>query len=349
MKYPKLRLTRRLLGQRLRKQTSLKKFLRWIDLRIVWKAPYRDLLRDSSPDAVFIVQPYKAEAYPLIREAARQRIPVIAHIPSWDNVTMWETPTKVDQLIVSNDRMRDQAIGFFGYDPQEVRIAGIPRFDVYANKSSLDRESFIKMIGGDPKKKIITYATGYKPTWDGDEVETIEIIDEAMKKGEIKEKCQIIVRLHPKKSADTFERIIGRPGIILQSGEGQFDPPGLSFSELLKNTLVHSDVLINLASTLTLEACIVNTPVINIGFQGSREESKSVRAHFDQTDYKNLLNEGGLRVAWDPDNLINHINAYLSNPLLDSDGRKRIVEKFCYKVDGKSLERLLTFLVEFLK
>jgi len=53
-------------------------------------------------------------------------------------------------------------------------------------------------------------------------------------------------------------------------------------------------------------------------------------------------------VARSKEELTEIVNAYLENPDLDSDGRKRVVEQQCYKVDGMSLERMLKYLVEFL-
>ena len=71
-------------------------------------------------------------------------------------------------------------------------------------------------------------------------------------------------------------------------------------------------------STLSLEACILDRPVINIGFDG-REElpyERSARRGLDYIHITKLLALGGVRVARSFDHLAAHINAYLKNPAL---------------------------------
>ena len=40
----------------------------------------------------------------------------------------------------------------------------------------------------------------------------------------------------------------------------------------LGDTLYHADVVVNVASTITIEACIFDTPVVNINFDGAGRE-----------------------------------------------------------------------------
>jgi CDP-glycerol glycerophosphotransferase (TagB/SpsB family) len=119
----------------------------------------------------------------------------------------------------------------------------------------------------------------------------------------------------------------------------------------LANTLAHTDVLINVASTITLEACILNKPVVNIGFDGrsQREYFSSVRRYFDYVHYRNMLKTGGVRVAFTKDELVQIVNTYLEDNSIDAEGRKEIVELQCYRMDGKALERILEFIVSFVK
>jgi hypothetical protein len=58
---------------------------------------------------------------------------------------------------------------------------------------------------------------------------------------------------------------------------------------------------------------------------------------------------GGMRVAVSPDDLLKTINAYFENPELDAEGRARTRNQQCYRIDGKSGERVGRFVVEFLR
>ncbi len=75
---------------------------------------------------------------PLLRTAARRRVRSMAVDPSWDNFTNKLIPVRrVDRLIVWNELMKQQAIDFHGYAPDEVKFAGAPQWDLYFREGTL--------------------------------------------------------------------------------------------------------------------------------------------------------------------------------------------------------------------
>jgi hypothetical protein len=56
-----------------------------------------------------------------------------------------------------------------------------------------------------------------------------------------------------------------------------------------------------------------------------------------------------VKVAGSLQELINGVNAYLENPDLDKAGRKRIRDEQCWRLDGKSGERIASFVLEYLE
>ena len=111
----------------------------------------------SSPGLIF-------SELPLLRTAARRRVRSMAMDPSWDNFTNKLLPVRrVDRLVVWNDLMRDQAIDLHGYQPDEIRVAGVPQFDGYfkslGGQPGLSREAFFRKIGADPSRRLVTMTT----------------------------------------------------------------------------------------------------------------------------------------------------------------------------------------------
>jgi len=354
-----VRIMRILFGKRLSRVSVVKSFLAWLDLNLFRDKVYGKLFEKYRPDAVFIVYPFSFHIYPILRRAARQKIPTIAYVPSWDNLTSkWEVPAKFDGLIVWNKIMKDEAVELLDYDEKNVKICGIPQFDLYADPSIIiPRKEFLRTIGADPDRKLITYATGGEALYK-EEAEIVEVIYEAMMASKFSKPCQLLIRLHPRRYIKDFARFEGKQDVIIQTpGEGSeaFEKSGYFWvsnimdSITLANTLAHTDVLINIASTITLEACILNKPVVNVGFDGrsQREYYSSVRRYFDYTHYRNMLKTGGVRVAFTKEELVRIVNTYLEDNTIDADGRKRIVESQCYRMDGKALERILEFIVNF--
>ena len=355
------RMMRMLFGKRLSRVRAIKSFLAWIDLNLFRDKIYGKLFEKYKPDAVFIAYPFSFYTYPILRRARRQKIPTIAYVPSWDNLTSkWEVPARFDRLIVWNKIMKDEAVELLDYDEKSVKICGIPQFDIYADSSVIiPKREFLMTIGADPSKKLLTYATGGGALYK-EEAEIVEVIYEAMMEGRFSKACQLLIRLHPRRSIEDFTKFEGKKDVIIQTPgkasktfekSGYFWISDMMDSITLANTLAHTDVLINVASTITLEACILNKPVVNIGFDGrsQREYFSSVRRYFDYVHYRNMLKTGGVRVAFTKDELVQIVNTYLQDNSMDAGGRKEIVELQCYRMDGKALERILEFIVSFVK
>ena len=232
------------------------------------------------------------------------------------------------------------------------------QFDIHSDISSLlDRRSFINLINGDVDKKILLYATGTAQLSDS-EPEIVKMIYSMIKNNEFDNPCQLLLRVHPRRNLSDFQDILNEPDVILQTPGRQsdeFQDSGYIWestsndSIVLSNTLNHADVMINVASTITIESCIFNTPVVNIGFDAGLklDFNRSVVRHFQYSHYLDIINSGGVKIAKSQDDLFNFINRYLNNPDSESEGRKKIVDNQCYYNDGKSSDRLLRYIIDF--
>jgi CDP-glycerol glycerophosphotransferase (TagB/SpsB family) len=159
--------------------------------------------------------------------------------------------------------------------------------------------------------------------------------------------------LHPRDVLGSYARLKGLPHVIVDrsitrleasDAAADFDSlaPNLTDRAHLAATLAHSDVLINFASTTTIEACIFDTPVINIGFDPIDDVPLplSIRRYFAYEHYRPVVEAGAVRVAHTPAQLIDHVRDYLADPGLDRAGRTRVVHEACAFSDGRSGERV---------
>ncbi len=68
----------------------------------------------------------------------------------------------------------------------------------------------------------------------------------------------------------------------------------------LAQTLYHSDVLVNVASTISLDAAYLDKPIVCVAFDGNdRRKSyfESCRRIYDFTCWQNVVRCGGVRIA----------------------------------------------------
>ena len=116
----------------------------------------------------------------------------------------------------------------------------------------------------------------------------------------------------------------------------------------LGDTLCYADVVVNVASTITIEACIFDTPVVNICFDGPAPEpyERSATRYYSFTHYVNITNRDAVRVAKSPAEMIECVARYLEEPSLDAACRTQVVLDQCQFTDGRSASRVAGSVIE---
>jgi hypothetical protein len=306
-----------------------------------------DLYVASSPGLIF-------SELPLLRTAARRRVRSMAVDPSWDNFTNKLLPVRrVNRLIVWNDLMRRQAIDLHGYQPDEIRVAGAPQFDEYfSGQPGSTREAFFERIGADPARRLVTVTTTPRELYPHHD-HVLRVLMRAVDGGRFQPPTQVLVRLHPRDEADAYRELARVPHLIIEKPfrESIRTGDGLSVDVMKENqrhladTLRHSDVIVNVASTIAIEACIFDTPVVNVSFDGeaASEFARSARRYYRFTHYVNVTRHQAVRIAEQPEQLVEWVGRYLDDPSLDRAGRRQVVEEQCQFTDGRSAERMAAF------
>ena len=62
-----------------------------------------------------------------------------------------------------------------------------------------------------------------------------------------------------------------------------------------------------------------------------------------------MVESGGVKIAYDKEELLEQINELLAHPDWGSAGRKKIVKEQCVYTDGKSGERIGNFILSLLE
>jgi hypothetical protein len=296
---------------------------------------------------------------PLLRTARRRGVRSIAIDPSWDNFTNKLIPVRhVDRLVVWNDLMKAQAIEFHGYSPSNVRVAGAPQFDPHFNRHARSgREEFFRRIGADPARRLVTLTTTPRSLYRHHD-HVLRALAQSAASGELGD-AQILVRLHPRDDEAAYREFAATPSVIVEKpfrstvtvADGLAIDVMPEHQRHLGDTLCYSDVIINVASTISLEACIFDTPVVNIGFDGPVDEPfvTSARRYYSFTHYVNITSRSAVRVASSPVEMIDAVRRYLADPSLDASGRRQVVLDQCQFTDGQSAERVVGCVLEALE
>ncbi|MGZ4786687.1 MAG: hypothetical protein ACXV5S_13540, partial [Acidimicrobiales bacterium] len=86
-----------------------------------------------------------------------------------------------------------------------------------------------------------------------------------------------------------------------------------------------ADVNVNMASTMSIDFALRDTPVVNIGFDHHPEDHRAGR-YYRFTHYRPVVELGAVRVAGDAAQLAEQVSRYLREPELDRDGRQALVD-----------------------
>lgn len=306
-----------------------------------------------NPDLIFSMDCKHMFDSQLIFEAKKRKIKTIGMVRSWDNLTAKGVLKVIpDNLIVYNETIKKEAIKYSDVKSNSIFVSGIPNYDIYTNENRTRREDFLKKIKIDNSKKIILFApTGnhYSKT----DSQIMEILDDSIKNNFIPENVHIIVRFPPGDFVDTksfqpgdnFSYDFVIPDTKLDNIKD--NEMTLEKSLYLADLIYHSDVIIAGPSTILVDAIALDKPSIAIGFDGYKNEKyyKSIARLFDYSHMSKLLSTKAVRLAKDKVELIEFINKYLKNTNLDKKERKEAAEQQCFKLDGKSSERISRFIL----
>lgn len=333
----------RFLGQPFSMILTASFFTRWESLFLPGSARFDQLVEKHRPILTITAtpgfDPWEAE---IILFSKKNSISTVAIDFSWDNLTTNSKHIrKVDYLIAWNGIMKKEAIDIHDYSPDRVFVSGALKFDPYFDSNSTEptRDEFLKSKGLNPIHKTILYTTVTKAY--PFQKKYIHDLIEFRKSGAVPY-TNLFIRLHPLDLPDNYAEFIGLPDFHIETS-GQEIVPGrveMDYNDLLnlKYSLKYTDLNINYASTISIEACIFDKPIINIGYLGVYALA------YGFNHYRPIYESGAVRLAKTDDDFQNLMNMYLGKPWLDWDNRKKIAVEYVGFTDGISYKRSVDIL-----
>ncbi|GAA4451878.1 hypothetical protein GCM10023156_20330 [Novipirellula rosea] len=322
------------------------KLLQWHDREAAKLASvdeYVKLFEEIRPTVLFCSHQRCLEVIPAALAARSMGIPTATFIFSWDNITSkGRIAAPFDHFLVWSNQMRDELLQYYPeVNGENIHVVGTPQFDPYADESLVwSREEFCRQVGADPARPIICYSGGEPGTTPEDQ-NHVRVLMELVSSGRIKGNPQVLLRPAPVTRADErvrygdvcrdYPELIYSKPRWLQTIPGDWTSviPSRDDIQLLANLTKHVDLNINVASTMTLDFAIRDKPVVNIGFNTMSPPPFGVPLkdyYYKFEHYRPVVEMGAARFAGTPDELAEHVNAYLNDPSLDRDKRRQFVE-----------------------
>lgn len=316
-------------------------------------APICTQLKALKPDLIWSTVCVRKQEYPYVLAAHDLQIPIVTSILSFDNLTSRTAIPVYDHYLVWNQRMKDQLIRYYpAISSRQVTITGTPQFDFHHNPAfRWSRETTLQRLKLPPEAQYILY-TGSAQILAPDEPKLVTELARLLATDSVLGDYWLVVRLHPLDDWKRWQPVCEASEKVVLSYPWEIPPDqdGWTLSSpndqgFWVSSLLHATCCINIASTTSLDAAIMDKPVIGIRFD--REPgapSDILYEEYETEHYIHLVNSGGLQLARSWKMLIDLIHDAVRQPERWQAERASMVAHEVGQVDGNSTGRVIQVL-----
>ena len=224
-------------------------------------------LKQHQPDFVFCTHQRTLVAVAPLLAAKELGIPTGTFIFSWDNLPKGNLAVEADNYFVWSQYMADELQKYYPWVKKEqIRIVGTPQFIPYTDSTlHQSKEEFFKENGLDIEAKTICFSGDDETTSPFDErylLDLAQTVQSLNEKG--LRKYQILFRRCPVDFSGRYDDIVEKYSDIIHVLDPIWSTPGdgsgwqgvvplEADSALLANSVKHSDLVVNVASTMSID------------------------------------------------------------------------------------------------
>jgi hypothetical protein len=325
---------------------------------------YCQLIEKYKPCLVFTTHPFIEAENQLLVNAEKYGIKTISLIHSWDNLTgKGRIHCIPGQLIVWNEVMKQEALMLYpeNFNDKNVHVVGLPQHDYLVNDNWLqDKNDFFQKLGGNPKKKVITYISRGGKYSHYREQENLDVLISGLEKSQFIEESQLFIREVASHDRLQYSDVIGdKENVIYDHPEVSYFPNTSATYQWssdqnatyhLGNLLQHSDVIINFGSTISLDSVYFNKPLIwsiyRTGSDLQLSKNEHIPDELGMCHLQPILNMKAVTIPNKPSDLIELVNDALRKPDLLKKGRSNLREQYCPYYDGKAGKRIANIIID---
>lgn len=312
------------------------------------EADFDALLQRERPDLV-VFSTMLPGVGPWLKAARRQRIPTVLSVASWDNPTS-KGPLLVppDHVLAWSEEMKRELRHFHWLPAERIATVGVLYFESYfAAKDLPDRAAFCAGLGINPACRILHYATGDSALIRCNQ-EFIRVLQRIIASGQLGEPCHLLVRVSPKDLFHLYKEFEGMPHVTVQypAGSGTLYGahkwlPAAGEERERATTVKHSDVILSVSSSMMLDACCCDVPVINLAYDAGMKvpQWESVDRFFAYAHCQPALAANATWVVKSDPELVDALRLTLRDRLAKRAERRKLLERLVGFTDGGTNER----------
>lgn len=318
------------------------------------------LLKEENFDLLFFTHQRPPYIATLVYEAEKIKLKTACFIFSWDNLaSKGRMAANFDFYLVWSDLMKKELLQFYSkVSENAVEVVGTPQFEPYVlPRYATNKAAFCAKFDLDANKKTICFSCGDSSTSRNDEL-YITTIANAIVSNQISD-VNFIVRTSPAEDPIRFKALVQQFPFIkwnypkwVLSRQGHQEEwsqriPSVEDVIDLRSLLEFSDLNINMLSTMSLDFIQFGKPVINTVFGNATNGLYDDQRFLKYAHIENVVDSKATKIVKNEHELINAINDYLNNPLLDAENRNALLQLQVSKPLEETGKRIAQTLVQW--
>lgn len=235
-------------------------------------------IKAINPSIVLNLHQRSTVSAPIINFCNSNAIPSATVIYSWDNVPKARIISRYAYYFTWSNLMKSELLKLYPeINENQVRVTGTPQFEFYFNDHyKVAKEEFFKQYGLDVTKKTLCFSSN--DTSSPHEVDYFVDVCQAIEKMNPDDQPQIIFRRNPFDKSNRFANALEQYNHFVTCVEPDWrteNPddkdfvtiyPSINDIQLLVNTVLHSDAVINLGSTMAHDFAVLNKPCLYLNY-----------------------------------------------------------------------------------
>lgn len=265
-------------------------------------------LKTFNPDIVLNLHQRSTISAPIAQTAQKNGIKTATVIFSWDNVPKARLIARYDIYLVWSDLMKTE-LGLLYQEirADQIKVVGTPQFDFYFQEELYEsKNDFFNKYGLNVNKKTICFSANDESS-PYESLYLEDICNEICKLAD-ELQPQIIFRRSPVDISNRFDKVLVKYKSILfpinpdwrfEKGQQKLFStiyPSINDSKLLINTVKHSDVVINLGSTMAHDFAVLNKPCLYLNYNPVQNSTFKVSQIFNFQHFDSM--KGLDAVGW---------------------------------------------------
>ncbi|HEX8269180.1 MAG TPA: UDP-glycosyltransferase [Flavobacterium sp.] len=236
-----------------------------------------DTLKAEKPSMVFCTNQRPMSAIAPIEAAKELGIPTASFIFSWDNLPKATMVIETDFYFVWSDHMKQELLAYYPYIAEDqIFVTGTPQFEPHTQRSMLmSRDSFFEKYQLDISKKYICYSGDDITTSPNDQLYLRDVANAVRTLNSRGHSLGIIFRRCPVDLSDRYDEVLKENADLIVAIDPLWKPCGEMWNsilptpddlELQMNTIKHTELVINLGSSMVFDYVSFGKPCAYINY-----------------------------------------------------------------------------------